>query len=785
MRSFSIYMLFFIFLAGENHKSLNSVQNIQEPRPEINLSKDKKTARIVSRNPNFLTVLLDSSKNGYGAFLEVQSPLAYSFDACNDGANAGWVAAYRQFGTIDQTAGFLGVAKSDPTGAEWEFAPKINTDYPENQTYGWNGTIVTDSLPTPDGAPGARYPNAVISSWQNKATAVWNEYTLSTYGGGESGGVPMYAYDNYPLGFPPYFSAILHLNDGCANQAAAGEGTTCDPPDLWQANVQLVDGSDGNNNCNALNPGKPRLLAMYTGWAADPVYGETYPKYMIRSFNLSNGYINAHSPKMIQQDSLDSDEFGNCVWLNCGTEEDGGTYISTPDFHVNPDGIGYITNTGFVADTTNPPYAHTIFFRKTEDYGETWSGDLNSDIQGGYKNSGYFYLSDAELMDIHDSLLTLWSTYPDIYDDKPWYPWAVDSLGNVVGDTINYSDDTTEFGEFYDWFYTSSYFIGYQHDVVTDQDGGIHFTALAYPYFCKDLDSGCEDIDGDGWPDSIRTDTRFPGAGMYHYYNSDPIGQPDNWRVSFIEDLSTTFNLNFPETGPMALYSSPQFYFTPNIRPSYEEGSQVLWYASSNVSSFTTDSILGDVPTDLDIYMAKSVDNGKTWTKPENVTTTAGLSTDNHIEYGHHLANIGSDDEIGLFYQMADFSRLTVTDGENDWMDYVNYVYFLKYTNDLEYLSTGIEIEKDIIPNSFVLNQNYPNPFNPITNISYGIDKASNVKLSLYDVRGSFIETLINERIGAGNHDFMFDASHLSSGVYFYRMTVDGSSKTRKLVLMK
>ena len=60
------------------------------------------------------------------------------------------------------------------------------------------------------------------------------------------------------------------------------------------------------------------------------------------------------------------------------------------------------------------------------------------------------------------------------------------------------------------------------------------------------------------------------------------------------------------------------------------------------------------------------------------------------------------------------------------------------------------------------------------------------VKLSLYDVRGGFIENLINnKRVGAGNHDFMLDASHLSSGVYFYTMTVDNISQTRKLILMK
>ncbi|GIR89119.1 MAG: hypothetical protein CM15mP87_06110 [Candidatus Neomarinimicrobiota bacterium] len=65
--------------------------------------------------------------------------------------------------------------------------------------------------------------------------------------------------------------------------------------------------------------------------------------------------------------------------------------------------------------------------------------------EGGLKNSGYYYLSDEELMELHDSLLTIWSLNPDEYPNKPWYPWAVDSEGNVVGDTINFSNDSSEF----------------------------------------------------------------------------------------------------------------------------------------------------------------------------------------------------------------------------------------------------------------------------------------------------------------------------------------------------
>ena len=297
--------------------------------------KERSPAHTNSRNSSFVSYKIDSSKNGYGAFLETTSPLAYSYDANGDGENAGWVAVYRQFGTLDETAGFLGVAQSDPYGEEWYVESRINTTYPENQTY----TLANPGLPTPDGAPGARYPSAVISSYQNKATAVWNEYTLATYGGGESGGVPMYSYDFFPLGENSNFSAIQHINEGCINLNLA-QGEVCDPPDLWQANVQLIDGSDGN----------PRLLAMYTSWA-----GSLYPKYMIRSLNVTNGYISVDAPEFVQQDSLDQDDLGNCLWYECGG------YTGTPDFHINPDGVGYMANTSFTFDSdTEPPTLHTI-----------------------------------------------------------------------------------------------------------------------------------------------------------------------------------------------------------------------------------------------------------------------------------------------------------------------------------------------------------------------------------------------------------------------------------------
>ena len=739
----------FIFADTPDKIVEQKAENINIENNVISSIKERGTARTDSRDSDFIYWKVDSSKNGYGAFLETNSPLAYSYDAAGDGENAGWVAVYRQWGTADETAGFLGVAQSDPYGEQWWISHRINTTYPENQTY----TVTSPGLPTANGAPQARYPSGVVSSLHNRATAVWNEYTTPAYGGGAYGGVPMYSYDFFGLGENSNFSGIQHINEGCVNLNTA-QGEVCEPPDLWNGNVQMVDGSDGS----------VRLLSAYTSW--DPL--ENYSRYMIRSLNITNGYISVDAANFWQQDSLDQDDAGDCLWYDCTG------YTGSPDFHVNNEGTGYMAVTSYGADSdTEHPFSHTLFYKATEDYGATWG------TEGGYKNSGYHYISDEVLNELSDSLLTMWSLDPETYDNHPWYSWAQctdedDGSTYTCGDTINFSDDSSNF------YYTPGLFIGYSYDIMTDHDGGLHFVASTGNYICKDENGGCDDNDGDGDADSIYFEIRFPGAGMYHFYNPNPIDDPDNWSASLVQSFYDSWSADWPTAGNLVMGSDAWFYFYPNIRPSYEDGSQVLWYGASNMSSasYNADSTLYE-PRDIDMYMSKSVDYGRTWTEVENITNTVG-----QLEVGMHLANIGTDYDMGVFCQIPNFDVETYPPAAG-YEDYMNYVYIGRYENDLESLGANKNDEKDVVPTMFVLKQNYPNPFNPVTKISYSIGMASDVSLKLYDVRGGLVETLLNKRIQSGKHDYVLDASHLPSGVYFYTMSVNGVSDAKKLILMK
>ncbi|MHB8338290.1 MAG: T9SS type A sorting domain-containing protein, partial [Ignavibacteriaceae bacterium] len=97
---------------------------------------------------------------------------------------------------------------------------------------------------------------------------------------------------------------------------------------------------------------------------------------------------------------------------------------------------------------------------------------------------------------------------------------------------------------------------------------------------------------------------------------------------------------------------------------------------------------------------------------------------------------------------------------------------------------TGVK-ETYQLPQSFSLSQNYPNPFNPTTVIKYSVPRSGYVTLKIYNLMGQLIATLVNGQLSAGSYKADFDASKLSSGVYFYKLNAGGFMMTKKMMLLK
>ena len=107
------------------------------------------------------------------------------------------------------------------------------------------------------------------------------------------------------------------------------------------------------------------------------------------------------------------------------------------------------------------------------------------------------------------------------------------------------------------------------------------------------------------------------------------------------------------------------------------------------------------------------------------------------------------------------------------------------YIFSLHTIEDKITIPENDIPQEFSLNQNYPNPFNPTTTISYQLSAQSDVELSIFDINGKLVETLVNDHVSAGYYNVNWDVSNVNSGIYFYRLQAGDLIDTKKMVFMK
>jgi S-ribosylhomocysteine lyase LuxS involved in autoinducer biosynthesis len=97
-------------------------------------------------------------------------------------------------------------------------------------------------------------------------------------------------------------------------------------------------------------------------------------------------------------------------------------------------------------------------------------------------------------------------------------------------------------------------------------------------------------------------------------------------------------------------------------------------------------------------------------------------------------------------------------------------------------------LERDMaapVAREYRLEQNYPNPFNPSTTIRFTIPNTENVQLDVFDMLGRKVATLVNQRLAAGTYTVQFNASQLSSGMYFYRISAGNFKQAMKMMLIK
>jgi hypothetical protein len=162
-------------------------------------------------------------------------------------------------------------------------------------------------------------------------------------------------------------------------------------------------------------------------------------------------------------------------------------------------------------------------------------------------------------------------------------------------------------------------------------------------------------------------------------------------------------------------------------------------------------------------------------TSPQTITIKEGATTLASPSLPRIKADTTGLDVMSSGFSLTAGTHKIVLSGANIYIDYVQLI--------KETVATGVE--EGGLPLQFALEQNYPNPFNPTTTINFTLGEASNVKLTVYNILGQKVATLVDSHLGAGAHSVQFDARSLSSGVYFYRLDASDFVSIKKMMLLK
>ena len=341
---------------------------------------------------------------------------------------------------------------------------------------------------------------------------------------------------------------------------------------------------------------------------------------------------------------------------------------------------------------------------------------------------------------------------------------------------------------------------GFRPQILTDENNVVHLLWLkarnsASEYFQLRYANGSSGNFSHAVTllDSVRTYQDFYAPAPPHVDFS--VDSAENVYVAWAEDRAypnarfflLTWNGSSVSVDSSALYVAriPHFAFRSNGEIHAVWGFDQLSY-SSNVN--------GPLFSQVRVFQS-TMNVGTPHVQLTRSGTPKGIYSDwnsDAINYIRDLEN-GPDSTFqgpspGFFLSsLYSVSRpVIIDDQDRTWVSYAKGQYndftlwLLKFTDD----PNSVEGLEDL-PQRFALLQNYPNPFNSITTFSFSLRSSVFAHLSVYDLLGRGVGTLVDEKLGPGRYTRQWDASGVASGVYFYRLRAGDFTETKKLLLLR
>jgi len=217
------------------------------------------------------------------------------------------------------------------------------------------------------------------------------------------------------------------------------------------------------------------------------------------------------------------------------------------------------------------------------------------------------------------------------------------------------------------------------------------------------------------------------------------------------------------------------------------DGAYILYRNADNVTNDPTTTYtygeyflaLTNTPIAMTTYGVRANDNGMNHYYCDTLATY--ITGPNGYNATHPLSAGLKGNKAFLIPLLAKISYI------RGILDYTNSNYKLEPRKDDDFgtITTGVFLEPNVIPKAFTLSQNYPNPFNPSTTIQYTVPVRSMVTLRIYNILGQEVESLVNMEQGNGSYVVQYNASRLSTGVYFYELRAGNYRDVKKMLLLK
>ena len=288
--------------------------------------------------------------------------------------------------------------------------------------------------------------------------------------------------------------------------------------------------------------------------------------------------------------------------------------------------------------------------------------------------------------------------------------------------------------------------------------------------------------DGNGTPDQSRICGVAVNPGLCDSISSsfpDGIGVVNGSVVAYrFADLSATSDtvVSVAYDGPDYNVLYHAFEFREIVNPVTEDVSQIMSGSFSWIQS-----VGGIIPVELVSFtsIVKNNDVTLNW-RTVTETNNSGFAIERKSGQNKPFTQIATIPGRGTTTEPVNYSY---TDAGLALGTYTYRLKQIDFDGSFEYIGT-VEVEV-VPPKVFSLEQNYPNPFNPTTIIKYSVPVNGFVNLGIFNVLGEKVADLINKEVEAGTYEINFNASNLSSGVYFYKLEAGSFTSIKKMMLIK